>query len=48
MYTRQHVQIGIFWNSDLKKVFRQKYLESIDLNATNGTFVTKGEFESTF
>ena len=30
-----------FENSDLKKFFIQKLLESIDLSATNETFVTK-------
>ena len=33
---------------DLKQVFIQKQSESIDLSATNGTFVTKGEIESNF
>ena len=30
------------------KFFIQKQLKSIDLSTTNGTFVTKGEFESYF
>ena len=38
----------MFENIDMKKVFIQKYLESIELSATNGTFVTKGEIESNF
>ena len=49
IYMRQYVQIEIFETSNLKQVFFiQKLLESIDLSATNGTFVTKGEIESNF
>ena len=32
----------------LKQFFTQKKLESINLSATNGTLVTKGEFECNF
>ena len=32
----------------LNQVIRQKELESINLSATNGTFVTKGKIESNF
>ena len=46
IYIRQYVQTEIFENTDLKQVFIQKELESIDLSATNGIFVTKREFES--
>ena len=35
-----------FLNSDLKQVLLNKEFESMDLGATNGTFVTKGELES--
>ena len=38
--THIYKTIELFENSDLKQVF--------DLSATNGTFVTKGEFESNF
>ena len=48
MAVRKFVQIGIFENGHFKQVFIQKQLESIDLSATNGTFVTKGESESKF
>ena len=39
---RHYVQIELF-NGDLKQVCLQKYLERVDLNAMNGSFVTKGE-----
>ena len=39
---------GISENTDLKQVIIQKELESINLSATNGTFVTKGETLSNF
>ena len=48
IYMRQYVQIEIFENNNLKPVFIQKLLESIDLSATNGTFVIKGDNESNF
>ena len=35
-------------NFNLKQVFIHKFLESIDLSATNGTFVIKDEIESNF
>ena len=35
-------------NNDLKQVVIQNELENINLSATNGTFVTKGEIESKF
>ena len=35
-------------NHDLKQVIIQNELESINLSATNVTFVTKGEIESNF
>ena len=41
MYTLKFVK-----NIDPEQVFIQKLLESIGLSATNGTFVTKGAFES--
>ena len=44
--TKQYVQSGISENTDLKKVIIQK--ESINLIATNGTFITKGDIERTF
>ena len=43
-----NVQRRISENTDLKKGIIQKDLESINLGATNGTFVTKGEIESNF
>ena len=42
------MQSGISENTDLKQVIIQKELESINLSATNGTFVTKGEILSNF
>ena len=45
---RQYVEIIFFENSNLKQVFYTKVVKSIDLSATNGTFVTKGQFESNF
>ena len=45
----QYVPIEIFENSVLKQVFYiKKLLESIDLSATNGTFIPKGEIERNF
>ena len=38
----------IFEESDWKQVFIQKQLESMDLSATNVTFVTKGKLKGTF
>ena len=38
----------MFENTDLMQVIIQKELESINLSATNGTFVTKSEIESNF
>ena len=35
-------------NTDLMPVIIQKELESINLSATNGTFVTKSEIKSNF
>ena len=35
-------------NNSLNQVMIQSELESINLSATNGTFVTKGEIESNF
>ena len=35
-------------NNSLNQVIIQSELESINLSATNGTFVTKGEIESNF
>ena len=32
-----------FYKRDLKQVFIHVWLESIDLNATNVTYLTKGE-----
>ena len=34
-----------FYKRDLKQFFIQMWLESIDLNATNVTYLTKGEFK---
>ena len=42
------MQSGISENTDLKQVIIEKELESINLSATNGTFVTKCEIESNF
>ena len=43
---KQYLQRRISENTDLKKIIIQKELESINLGATNGTFITKGEIES--
>ena len=43
---KQYVQSRISENTDLKQVIIQKELESINLSATNWTFVTKGKIES--
>ena len=45
---KQCVQSGISENTHLNQVMRQKELESINLSATNWTFLTKGEIESNF
>ena len=45
---KQHIQSGISENTNLNQVILQRKLESINLGATNGTFVTKGEIESNF
>ena len=45
---KQYLQSGISENTILKQVIIQRELESINLNTTNGTFVTKGEIESNF
>ena len=39
---------SFFLNSDLKQLFIQKVIESIDLSATMENFVTKGEVKSNF
>ena len=44
----QYVQSGIPENTYLSQVIIPRELESINLSATNGTFVTKGEIESNF
>ena len=46
--TKQCLQSGISENTNLNQVIKQRKLESINLNATNGTFVTKGEMKVTF
>ena len=43
-----YVQSGISENTNLYQVIIQRELESINLSATNGNFVTKGEIESNF
>ena len=45
---KQYVQSGISENTHLNEVIRQTELESINLSATNGTLVTKGEIENIF
>ena len=45
---KQYVHSEISENTDWKQVIIEKELESINLSATNGTFVTKGEIESNF
>ena len=45
---KQYAQSGISENTDGKQVIIEMELESINLSATNGTFVTKGEIESNF
>ena len=42
------MQSGISENTNLNHVIIQRKLESINLSATNRTFVTKGEIESNF
>ena len=39
---------GVSENTNLNQVIKQRELKSINLNAKNGTFVTKGEIESKF
>ena len=39
---------GIFENTNLNQVIMQRELESINLSASNGTFVTKGEIKNNF
>ena len=39
---------GISENTKWKQVIIEKWLESTNLSAINGTFVTKGEIESNF
>ena len=45
---KQYLKSGISENTNLNQVIIQMKLESINLSATNGTFVTKGEIESNF
>ena len=45
---KQYLQIGISENTNLNQGIIQKELESINLSATNWTFVTKREIESNF
>ena len=45
---KQYLQSGIFENNNFNQVIIQRELEGINLSATNGTFVTKGEIESNF
>ena len=45
---KQCVQSGISENTHLNQVIRQRELGSINLSATNGTFITKGKIESNF
>ena len=45
---KQYVKSRTSENPDLKQGIIQKELESINLSAINGTFVTKGESESNF
>ena len=42
-YIKQYLQSGISENTNLNQVIIQRKLESINLSATNATFVTKGE-----
>ena len=48
VHKKQYLQSGISENTNLNQVIIQSELESINLSATNGTFVTKGEIESNF
>ena len=45
---KQYLLSVISENTNLNPVIIQRELESINLSATNGTFVTKGEIESNF
>ena len=45
---KKYLQSGISENTNLNQDINQRELESINLSATNGTFVTKGEIESNF
>ena len=45
---KQYLWSGISENTNLNQVIIQRELESINLSATNGTFVPKGEIESNF
>ena len=45
---KQYLQSEISENTNLNQVIIQMELESINLSATNRTFVTKGEIESNF
>ena len=45
---KQYLQSGISENTHLNQVVKQRELESINLSATNGAFVAKGEIESNF
>ena len=45
---KQYLQSGISENTSLNQVIIQRELESINISATNGTFVTKGAIESNF
>ena len=45
---KQYLLSEISENTNLNQVIIQRELESIKLSDTNGTFLTKGEIESTF
>ena len=42
---KQYLYSGISENTNLNQGIIQRELESINLSATNGTFITKGEIE---
>ena len=48
IYIRQYIHIEISENIYLKQVFILTKLESINLSATNGTFVRQDEIESNY
>ena len=48
VHIKQYIQSGISENTNLNQVIIQSELESINLSARNGTFVTKGEIKITF